>query len=568
MRTAVIASVVGILFILKAAGMLVPAAHGMPRFIDDAYYYLIIARNFAYSGIPSFDGLHATNGFHPLWMLLLAAMYRLIGRDADLFTQIAAAKALEACVLGLALAACVFAFHRLRAKTPLAWGFLGAALIFFVPGFFLWEQGMESTLAAALLIVSLYAMLDDKPRWLAASLPLLFLARLDTLVFVIAPMAVAWLYPLPGPLPRERENFGGPPPREREKFVPFIPLAIVVAIYVGMNVALTGHATPISGQIKSSFPLVTPHLYFLWMPLEMVHVTGWDAIYAAPNVLAVTLIMAILAIACARAWKEPWSRPVALVLAIAALLVANILLFQRWNKGVEPRYLALPYLLLGFAAFATFAGVLSRNPRAARPAALAPGLLFVALAAACGIAIGMRLAVERGQRIDRRTHFEVMSKVAPNERLAGTDVGGFSFWLQRSFVNLDGLVNNRELQDAIRDRRLAGYLERSDVRYLLVAFWDSPQAYAPTDKMYLSRIFPAGVAGPAYDHYDFSIYSYVHDAYSDPIRLYPGDEIFREAIGRDGTANAAIVIYRLRRPLAAASVDRREIRREPFPRAS
>src|ERR1700694_622658 len=186
MRTAVIASVVGILFMLKAAGMLVPAAHGVPRFIDDAYYYIIIARNFAFSGIPSFDGLHATNGFHPLWMLLLAGMYRLIGRDADLFTQIVAAKALEACVLAIALAACVFAFHRLRGKTPLAWGFLGAALIFFVPSFFLWERWMESTLAAALLIVSLYAVLDERPRCLAVSLPLLFLARLDTLVFVIA----------------------------------------------------------------------------------------------------------------------------------------------------------------------------------------------------------------------------------------------------------------------------------------------------------------------------------------------------------------------------------------------
>jgi len=104
MRTAVIASVVGILFILKAAAMLVPAAHGVPHFIDDAYYYIIIARNFAFGGIPSFDGLHATNGFHPLWMLLLTGMYRLIGRDADPFTQIVAAKALEACVLGIALA--------------------------------------------------------------------------------------------------------------------------------------------------------------------------------------------------------------------------------------------------------------------------------------------------------------------------------------------------------------------------------------------------------------------------------------------------------------------------------
>jgi hypothetical protein len=72
------------------------------------------------------------------------------------------------------------------------------------------------------------------------------------------------------------------------------------------------------------------------------------------------------------------------------------------------------------------------------------------------------------------------------------------------------------------------------------------------ERMYLSRIFAPGVAGPNYPHYDFILYSYIHDADSEPIRLCPEQEIFREAIGRDGTANAAIVIYRLSHPIAPA----------------
>ena len=149
---------------------------------------------------------------------------------------------------------------------------------------------------------------------------------------------------------------------------------------------------------------------------------------------------------------------------------------------------------------------------------------------------------------------EVKAATRPGERFAGTDVGAFAFWLERPFVNLDGLVNNRELQDAIRDRRLADYLEKQDVRYLLAAFWDREQALVSDrpERMYRSRIFPAGVAGKDYKHYDFTLYSYLHDTESEAIRFCPDEEIFREAIGRDGLANATLVIYRVRRPIRRA----------------
>jgi hypothetical protein len=525
--TLVIALALGLAFLLKAAASLAAGANGVGRFADDALYYLIIARNFAQTGVPTFDGVNATNGFHPLWMAMIAAMYRLLGTDAGLFLQIYAFRTLETLTLGFALAACVAAFHRLRTRTPLAWGFVGAALVMLVPVFTLFEQGMESTLAAGLAMAVLYALIDRRPLLLAASMPLLFLARLDTLVFVIAPLAVAWVLRAP-----------------REwKWKPLAPLAVVVALYLGTNHLLLGEATPISGQIKSSFPRVTLHLDFLWDAWEVAPLAGWGSLYATPNLLAASVALLLLAIVCVAYRREPWARTTGLVLVIVALLIANLVLFQRWNKGVEPRYLALPYVLLGFAAF-TVLGALARN----RP--MVPLSATLLLAAACAAGTVERLRVEKGQRIDRRTHYEVMGKTRPGERFAGTDVGGFSFWLERPFVNLDGLVNTRQLQRAIRDRRLGAYLREMDVRYLVLAFWDSEQKLVsrPTDRMYRSRIFPAGVNGPDYDHYDFTLYSYLYDTDSEPVRLCPAQEIFRERIGRDGTANAAIVIYKLDAP--------------------
>lgn len=530
---AIVAASVAVLFALFAALALRQGAHGVASFIDDAYYYIVIARNFAASGIPTFDGLHGTNGFHPLWMLMLSATYTLIGTDAPLNTQILAVRALETVVLGCAVAGCVYAMVRLRGRTPLAWAFAGAALVLLAPRFTLFEQGMESTLAAALLVWALYALLARRGAMFAISLALLFLARLDSLVFVIPPLAVAWCSREPGCWRRDWRLLA--------------PVAVSAAAYMTLNYALTGHPTPISGQIKSSFPRITTHFEFLVEPLELAAHDGWAPIITTPNIFAVTVATLLLALLVLRHRRASWWPPLACALLAAALLIANLLLFQRWNKGVEPRYLALAYVLAGFVAFG-LVGTLARGARG-------PLFAFCSLAMVWGAADVARIRDEWNLRMEREGRHKVMAMTRPGEYFAGTDIGAFAFWLERPFVNLDGLVNNRALQDAIRDKRLAAYLQEADVRYLALAFWDAPQALASRrpERMYQSRIFAAGVAGPHYDHYDFTVYSYIHDTDSDPIRLCPSDEIFREAIGRDGTANAAIVIYRLRRPVPRAN---------------
>jgi len=46
---------------------------------DDAYYYFTIARNIAGGLGPTFDTLAPTNGFHPLWLLVLVPVFALFG---------------------------------------------------------------------------------------------------------------------------------------------------------------------------------------------------------------------------------------------------------------------------------------------------------------------------------------------------------------------------------------------------------------------------------------------------------------------------------------------------------
>src|SRR5487761_695444 len=47
-----------------------------PFFADDSFFYLQVGRNFALGYGSTFNRLMPTNGYHPLWMLLCAAVYR------------------------------------------------------------------------------------------------------------------------------------------------------------------------------------------------------------------------------------------------------------------------------------------------------------------------------------------------------------------------------------------------------------------------------------------------------------------------------------------------------------
>ena len=59
-----------ILEALLASRVLGPREHTL--FPDDAFHYLCVGRNIADGLGPTFDGVHATTGFQPLWQAIVA----------------------------------------------------------------------------------------------------------------------------------------------------------------------------------------------------------------------------------------------------------------------------------------------------------------------------------------------------------------------------------------------------------------------------------------------------------------------------------------------------------------
>ena len=55
--------------------LILPDEALLTSFTDDTYYYLVVARHVAAGNGFTFDGLHPTNGYQPLWLFLLVPLY-------------------------------------------------------------------------------------------------------------------------------------------------------------------------------------------------------------------------------------------------------------------------------------------------------------------------------------------------------------------------------------------------------------------------------------------------------------------------------------------------------------
>lgn len=248
------------------------ALGGIRRAFDylqsDAYYYLVVARNIAGRASVSFDGEHATNGFHPLWQFVLAALYRVLltlraSTDVVVFASIAA----QVAILAVGLVLILRANARLGIDSPwlasLPFGLYGVLVAPYYAYFHaketrpelygtLWSyvNGMESS--CAICAYGLVALVFASMSWarrrdtigLGLACALLVLARLDTLFIPAALFAML----AAGAIARRASL--------RPVVVAGIACAAPIAIYCAINVTRFGGLLPTSGAIKSTFPHV------------------------------------------------------------------------------------------------------------------------------------------------------------------------------------------------------------------------------------------------------------------------------------------------------------------------
>ena len=131
-----------------------------------------------------------------------------------------------------------------------------------------------------------------------------------------------------------------------------MPLAYFVA---------TGSPVPISGAIKSSFPAITWHGSYFIEPLNVAAMYGWRTLLHGLNVWLCAVLLSVgLAGVALRDSRASRATTFSRSRFVAVALVANLLLFQKWEKSVDPRYFALPMAAVMFVLVAGVAGATRR----------------------------------------------------------------------------------------------------------------------------------------------------------------------------------------------------------------
>lgn len=389
--------------------LLTRLARGVPNlfFEDDAYFYLRIAWNIATGRGSTFDGLHATNGYHLLWtgvLVPLAALTASLGFGQTTFL---------ASVCGLALAIAVTSVvttFRSSAERALA------LLIFLFCGL-----TMETVLLGPLLllVVRLFLGTLALPGPIIAIISALIpLTRID---FLWAAPALACLA-------------AGTAARRRA--IPVVPVlvgtAVGVALHFGCEQAFFGTWASVSSAYKADAAR-DGGLTFLLRNLQGL---GNQLRY----IVAVSLTaLALTGWARTRDWRE-----------LAAVGV-GLLPLVAYSFLVEMRdWYFLTALLLTLA----LASAAWRD----RPAVMQIGA--VCLTALLATACVAYLALSASDRA-RTSRFIIAANdvLTPNDVIYQVDGSGFTgWWLKAHVVDGDGVVNSWDYRRRVLREDLAGYL--------------------------------------------------------------------------------------------------------------
>ena len=430
-------------------------------FPDDAFYYLQTAANFAQSGMATFDGVHETSGFHPLYFLLVALLAWLGGKSLLLHTV----------VLLHGLCICVSAVLIGQTTKQLPDRFRALLIIFFcLPGFFffIWiNAGMEASLV--LLATGLFFLAWEQAAEedfchtranliLGTSMAGLFLVRLDTIIGLV-PFV---LYLLGRPLfqmwrARSIQSIHSVWYLLTVVIIPFF----AGAAYLSFNYVTTDHLLPINAVVK--------HIFFI--PFEV----SWQASTRSGNValslLAIFPFITALSSFPLLFWFAKQDRQSipsgVLLLNLAVLAYYTYLRF--FASNFFSWYFAFPLAMCALILVHIVDRILvHRSEHQIRPR-----LLRWMIGVGAGINLTFLLLISHTYQSTSYHLKQIAQQIdssTPPEAVVGVfDAGAIGFFSSRQIINLDGLANNHEYLLNFRvPQRFAEYFRKEGVSHVLV----------------------------------------------------------------------------------------------------
>jgi hypothetical protein len=481
---------------------------------DDAFYYFKVAANYPALRFWTFDGIHATNGVQPLWAVFLTAIAQLCAWVGITDLHLLARVFVGATVL-VQFAASAALFHLLARQVSVGTGLVAAGAFLF-PLSMVWGRvwGMESPLYALLLAVTVaFYLFRFRPHASATTaiglgllLGLTALARLNGGFLIpcllgfhlLAGSGASWTA------------------RLRLVVIAGAAATAVLLPFFTLNYLVTGHALPISGAMKSVLMAQAMEARGIdnRLSIDYLRFIYWEWRTAPSRYIGQRMLDGFWPLGSRLIFRDGGSLRLALPIAAALALLPLLLARPReWARFVGRRFRRLAPLAF-FAGFAVLDSVVSvwlyptQMYAMVRWWMVPNELLLVTLTATLVAAsigfLAARIPSER-RRIQLATiaiaivvvlHARELVRyywdgeltyvswnlswndemyraaqwinvnVPEGERVGSWNAGVVGYYAQRPVINLDGLINDFELLEHIRNRTVAEYIRSRDIRFL------------------------------------------------------------------------------------------------------
>lgn len=472
--------------------VLLVALAGIPRLIlifsgpqsliqfvpDDAYYYVQVAKHVLAGDGSTFDGIHPTNGYHPLWFILVLLPAWAIQNQVILAEVILCMSTVMVLLSG------VFLFMTLRILIPgyswLQW--TGTAAYLFNPQIlFASLNGLETGLANLIFMCLIYEILrrigKDEHQGshdiiLGFLMAMLFLARTDTILYIaslffwlqlrntriqssIRMAAVAMLFAFPYVL-WNWISFGS--------FVQSSGTAIPFRFHQNFLLDGNTHADLIKHSFKGFFAFLRADMStYLGFPFNILPLLGIGSFYVVRI-----------------RWKQIPTREKQFMKLFFALLGAGLGLAVihsavRWYAR---EWYFSQFILVCIILLATSAGYYMRfsartetgdartSRRKSRTLIAQFFVITVLIISGYGFSKLAQAPPFPHQKQMLRAAEWLKNNTTEAEIIGSFNSGIFSFFSGRTVVNLDGAINSAAYA-AIRKRELLLFMRDSDIQIYL-----------------------------------------------------------------------------------------------------
>ena len=459
---------------------------------DDAFYYFKIAENIVELGKSSFDGIHTTNGYHPLWLAVLS-LFKLSGLKGNVFIWVALYFSLGCLTISALMLANqssrVSALQRQFSSHDSISAVLFASNPFLL---FYMVNGLETSLAIALLIAYFLLINGSKrshtiDKHIVVTSTLLailtMLCRLDYVMILLFSMGVTCINTY-----RRTKSI------DRGIIISACILLATLGIYCLLNYSYFGILTPVSGQLKGaqlfvalisknllSYPVMAIGIGLWPLSLKLI---GPEILYKYKLFFALGPLVSGAAIYIGQLWKSEKNKDLILV-SMGWVHAIGYLALQ----GSGQCYYFLPLTLSITWSMGILLGKCIENLAIFKPKLRS--ISATAIFLICGMAgtvsvhstakANWPISSWRYDRINA-TEFLNSKDFDKDLRIASWWAGTLGFYSKYKVINLDGLVNTPEFTANVKTCNYADYIIDQNIQIIADFFpYDPLDAKANAD---------------------------------------------------------------------------------------